>query len=273
MGTVPGIGEASCLRRVLTRPSAFPPIQLLTIDAERPFLGRSGGVSVARHSCEGRFCVTFASAETPTLRSPPIGVGSVSESENTIIERIRGGDVESYGLLVDRHKDQVYGVLRRLVGDAETAEDLAQTAFLKAFQGLATFRQQASFSTWVTQIAIHLARDDHRRRQRAQIVPLETADEGEGGSPSLAAASADPLETVIATDLQERLTRAISQLPSDYREVFVLRQIDERTYEEIAELTGVSVGALKVRNHRARKWLLDRLREEEQPSVLRLHRR
>jgi RNA polymerase sigma-70 factor, ECF subfamily len=199
----------------------------------------------------------------------------VSDSESAIIERVRSGDVERFGELVSRHQDQVYGMLRRLVPDPETAEDLAQTAFLKAFEGLSGFRQTSSFATWVTQIAIHLARDDHRRRRRAEIVPLEDTDDFLAGSDDTAirATSASPLEDTIADDLHERLTRAIADLPADYREVFVLRHIEENSYEEIASLTGVSEGALKVRNHRARKILLDRLREEDEPPVLRLHRR
>lgn len=194
------------------------------------------------------------------------------DSERTIIEQVRRGDTERYVELVECAQDQVFGVLHRLVRDPDTVEDLAQTAFLKAFENLSSFRQTASFATWVTRIAIHLAHDTHRRLSRAEIVSLEVVGGSDFEAGGLSSPGGDPLEEAIEEDLRQRLAQAIAELPADYREVFVLRHLEDHSYEDIAELTGVSLGALKVRNHRARKLLLDRLHRDENPPALRLHR-
>jgi RNA polymerase sigma-70 factor (ECF subfamily) len=198
----------------------------------------------------------------------------MESSDSTIIEAIRRGDVDRYAELVDRHKDQVYGVLRRLVRDEDVAEDLAQTAFIQAYQSLDGFRREASFATWITQIAINLGRASFRRGRRATIVSLDELLERQSDAPTLVEnrASFDPFENMVASDLEKRLEDAVAELPDDYREAFVLRHIENVSYEKIAALTGHSVGALKVRTHRARKMLLERLSDQENSSALRRRR-
>lgn len=186
-------------------------------------------------------------------------------SEKAAIEAVQGGDVDRFGELVDQHKDQVYGVLRRLVRDEDLAEDLAQTAFVQAYEALDGFRGEASFGTWVTQIGIHLARASFRRGSRENVVSLEELVEHHQESSILleSDAASDPFETTVQSELEERLEQSIAELSETYREAFVMRHLEGMSYERIASITGDSVGALKVRTHRARKMLLERLHEQE----------
>jgi len=102
------------------------------------------------------------------------------DPDGAIVSAVRAGNVEAYRDLVERHKGRVYGVLMTLVGDATVAEELAQDAFVKAYTGLSGFQGEATFGTWLVQIAIHGARDHRRRMQRLRrrrVVSLEAVRE------------------------------------------------------------------------------------------------
>ena len=177
------------------------------------------------------------------------------------IAAVRGGETEAFRFLVERHQNRVFGVIHRLTGDLDLTEELAQEAFVRAYRGLPTFRGESGFGTWVVQIAIHAARDAAKNRNKLSLVSLEDNPAlGESvGAVADTRPEYDPLEQLAAKELEIRLERNIHSLPPLYREAFVLRIIEERDYEEIAQLTGDSVGSLKVRVHRARGMLKDDL--------------
>lgn len=179
-----------------------------------------------------------------------------------VIDAVIAGDTEAFRHLVDRHKDRLFAVLMRLVGDSALAGELVQDSFVKAFHGLSGFRRDASFGTWLVQIGIHAARDHARRMGRHyQRITVSLEDvRGPDGSPGeIAEGGPDPSRGVEAHEEGELLRRAIGDLPPEYRELIVLRHFDEVPYEEIAAMTGLTVGSLKVRAHRARKMLKERL--------------
>lgn len=178
-----------------------------------------------------------------------------------IVRRVLEGDREAYRVLVERHQGKLLAILTRMVGDADQAEELAQESFVRAYEGLGGFRGEARFSTWLIQIGLHLARNHLRKRTRmGRLVSLEE-------SPGRAESWPDPRDSSRADagverhELGKRLERALTLLPDDYREVFVLKHVEDMGYEEIARITGDSVGSLKVRNHRARVLLRGHLRE------------
>jgi len=181
--------------------------------------------------------------------------------DTVIINAVLGGDTEAFRHLVDRHRDTVYAILLRLASDPEVAEELAQETFVRAWRSLDGFRGDARFGTWLVQIALHAARDHHRGRKRAKVVSLEELQEKSGDAARLEEPrrSFDPTSDLDARELRERLEDGIRALPPAYREVFVLRHLEEMPYEEIASITGSSVGSLKVRSHRARKLLREYL--------------
>ena len=191
-----------------------------------------------------------------------------------IVEAVRAGDKEAFRILVERHQDRVYGVLRRLTNNPDRAEELAQEAFMRAYQGLQSFRGDSQFGTWLVQIAVYAARDSHKRERRGQVISLEELQEkaGEAAGFRETRSGFDPLESLSERELVERLERAMENLPPAYREVFTLRVVEELEYNEIARITRDSVGTLKVRLHRARV-LLRQLMEDQRPKDQRVDTR
>ena len=194
------------------------------------------------------------------------------DPDRAIVSAVKAGDTEAFRGLVDRHKGRVYGVLMSLVGDESLAEELAQDTFVKAFTGLAGFRENATFSTWLVQIAIHGARDHRRRMQRLRqrrVVSLEALREARRDEldPAVTGRDADPATRLESREDEDLVRRAVAQLPPEYREVTVLKHIEGWSYEEIAESTGDSVGTLKVRAHRARHMMKEFLVELERNAA------
>jgi len=188
-----------------------------------------------------------------------------AENDEAIVCAVQDGQKEAFGRLVDRHKERVYAMLMRLTGDPQAAEELAHEAFVRSYRNLKNFRGKSRFSTWLTQIAINLARDHIRERQRSKAVSLEAILERDPDTLQFAERRShyDPLAEVSARDMIEKFEIALRELPQNYREVFVLHHIQDVSYEDIAAATGDSVGSLKVRAHRARKLLKDKLFPEE----------
>jgi RNA polymerase sigma-70 factor (ECF subfamily) len=182
-------------------------------------------------------------------------------SDEDIVRAVQSGRKDAYAELVNRHKDTVYGVLRRLLRDPDVAEELAHETFVRAWRGLGAFRGEALFSTWLVQIAVHLARDRVRERQRSRTVSLDELLDRDADDSELpdSRSYSDPLAEIAARDTARRLESALEGLPATYREVFVLHHVNELPYDEIATITGDSVGSLKVRAHRARRLLREAL--------------
>jgi RNA polymerase sigma-70 factor (ECF subfamily) len=183
-----------------------------------------------------------------------------AHNDEAIVRAVRSGRTEAFADLVDRHKEGVYGVLMRLTADSQVAEELAHETFVRAYQGLKTFRGESRFGTWLTRIAINLARDHVREMRRSRTVSLDAALEQDPDSLTFAEqVHGNPLSEVDARDLLERLEGVLQEMPPLYREAFVLHHVEDMPYEDMAAVTGDSVGSLKVRVHRARKLLRERL--------------
>lgn len=187
----------------------------------------------------------------------------MAEDDVAIVEAVRGGDTEAFRTLVERHKRRLYAVILRLVGDPSQAEELAQETFVRAFRGLADFRRESSFGTWLIQIGIHAARDRMRSVRRHGTVSLEELRDGRHPRLELVDTSpaADPGHEIEAEEERSLMRTALAGLPPEYREVLVLKHFEGWAYGEIASVTGDSVGTLKVRAYRARQLLRERLAE------------
>jgi RNA polymerase sigma-70 factor (ECF subfamily) len=183
----------------------------------------------------------------------------MTEKDDAIVRAVQTGRTEAFAELVTRHKDKVYAILLRLVRDPDAAEELAQETFVRAWRGLGGFRGESLFGTWLVQIAIHLARDRMRERRRNRTVSLDELLEKSADDSVLMdiRSGRDALSEISDRDMIRRLEAALDDLPAAYREVFVLHHIEDVPYEEIASMTGDSVGSLKVRAHRARRLLKD----------------
>ncbi len=180
------------------------------------------------------------------------------------VAQVLAGDTEAFKLLVERHQARLIGVLMRIVSDPVVAEEVAHDAFVKAFTRLKGFRGEAAFGTWLIQIGVNLARDRQRHESRVRqlgIVSLDALRRGqsEQWEPADNRSTAKPDEELDGRCKWQRFEQALATLPPDFREVITLRHLEDLGYEEIARLTGDSAGTLKVRNHRARKLLRDRM--------------
>jgi RNA polymerase sigma-70 factor (ECF subfamily) len=176
------------------------------------------------------------------------------------LERAQKGDAKAYGRLVEMHQDRIYGLVQRMVRDPALAEELTQDTFLKAYRSLTEFRGDSRFTTWLYRIAVNLCHDQ-RGSRGARDRGRETSLE----SPALehldpATREARPDEAAEVRELAAVFEAGVDALDGTYREAFLLRHQQGLTYGEIAEVLGISEGNAKVRVHRAREMILDRLR-------------
>jgi RNA polymerase sigma-70 factor (ECF subfamily) len=179
----------------------------------------------------------------------------LTDEDRIAVEAVRRGSMDRFRDLVDRHGDAVYATLRRLAGSPELAEELAQETFVRAFEHLDEFRGEAGFRTWLVQIALNLVRDRRRRARRSPaVISLEELRARSHGrdDPPEQRPSVEPIARLAQREISARLERELDRLPADYREAFVLKHVEGLPYEEIARVTGQTVGCLKVRVHRAR---------------------
>ena len=151
-----------------------------------------------------------------------------------------------------------------LLGDAAAAEDLTQEVFLRVYRGLKRFRGDSSYKTWIYRITLNTAsnlRKSWARKARRRHVPLHEAPAGTGRAPdeTLAEASADPERIAASSQIGRRVQAALDELPEEFREAVVLRDVEGLAYLEIAETLRVSVGTVKSRIARGRALLRDRL--------------
>jgi RNA polymerase sigma-70 factor (ECF subfamily) len=184
----------------------------------------------------------------------------VSEAE--LIRRVCQGDKEAFYGLVRPYERAVYVAAVSILNNSSDAEEVAQEAVLKAFTHLAEFRAEAKFSTWLIQITINEARLRLRkdRRHLYESVDEQRADEeGEYFPKDFADWREVPSEALQREELREALRRAIAALPLKYREVLILRDIQNRSTEETAEILGITEGNVKTRLLRARLQMRDAL--------------
>jgi RNA polymerase sigma-70 factor (ECF subfamily) len=178
----------------------------------------------------------------------------VSEREAQVIARAQRGDQDAFEELVEGHAQFVYNLALRLLRDPHEAENLAQEAFLRAWRGLPGFRGQASFSTWLYQIVTHLCYS-RLPRLRRELSALEAEDEAYRIADQRAAIDAD----LLTVEMQTTLHRTMEQLPESYRLLITLRYLQEMSYGQIAQVTGVPLGTVKTGIHRARRLLREAL--------------
>ncbi len=183
----------------------------------------------------------------------PFSVAVSSPTDAELISRILAGEREQYAHLVGRYQGVLYRHALGMVLQPDAAADLVQDTFIKAYTSLAQCQDPARFRAWIFRILSNRCRD-HLKNRRQHTVPLEE-------DTALTLSRDDPGLGVEQRELREAVTLALAQLPETQREAFLLKHVEGRSYEEIAELLEVSVSALKMRVHRARETLQALLRE------------
>ena len=181
--------------------------------------------------------------------------------EAQIIASILAGNTHEFHDLIRPYERSVYIMALSLLHNEADAEDAAQETFLKAFRNLARFRGDAKFSTWLISIALNEARSRLRSKKNLKIDSLDEAPDGSGHvSPALLRDWREiPSEALERQEVRLLLQHAVTDLPSIYREVFMLRDVEELSVNESAEALGITVASVKVRLHRARLMLQKKL--------------
>ncbi len=183
-----------------------------------------------------------------------MNVEPTDRDEAQMIASILAGDTQQYHELIRPYERSVYKMALSLMKNESDAEDVAQEAFLKAFRKLADFRGQAKFSTWLISITLNEARGRLRRQSAVPMESLDqTAEEGGHISPALLRDWREvPSEALERKEIREILVEAIENLSPLYREVLLLRDVEEFSIEETAAALTITAGTVKVRLHRAR---------------------
>lgn len=187
--------------------------------------------------------------------------------EEQLVERLRRQDEAAFNELVRLYEGRIFRLVFRMLGDRAEAEDLAQEVFVTVFKSIATFRGDSKLSTWLYRVATNHAKNRLKylgRRARGQKKELdEHADATalESATMNTSHRMARPDEQAQGNQLEILIRQALLELPDDQRELVVLRDIENLTYEEIQDLTGLPSGTVKSRLHRARLALAQRVRE------------
>lgn len=199
-----------------------------------------------------------------SLPQPLPAAGALADSE--VVARVVAGDDALFEILMRRHNQRLYRVARGILGEHAEAEDVMQETYVRAFRELAAFRGEAAFSTWLTRIAVHEALARVRKRRHLVAVDQETLPEQSDGD-----AAANPERAAGNRELRAAIHQAVEQLPDALRAVFVLREVEDLSTEEVADALGISRENVRVRLHRANAILRQRLDEQIGREARRLY--
>jgi RNA polymerase sigma-70 factor (ECF subfamily) len=187
---------------------------------------------------------------TRTPASPFAGL-----DDARVVQAFLDGDARAFTELVLRYQTRLLNFIYRTIGDRERAEDLVQEVFVRVHRHLARFDQSKKFSTWIYTIASNLAKNELRNRSRNPLVLFQTIKkqwEADHRPLQFEDSSARPDDLFRRRHLRELVEWSVAQLPEHHRVVFVLRELEGKSYEEIAEITGCNLGTVKSRLNRAR---------------------
>lgn len=190
-------------------------------------------------------------------------------TDEVLMMRFQSGDRAAFVTLVRRHKTAIYNFVLRQVRVGSVAEDLVQDVFVKVVQNAADFKHEARFTTWAYAIARNLCIDHLRKMTHRRHPSLDQAASGDDDGPTLGERMADTRpetsaeRTAIGEDIGRRITAAVERLPPEQREVFLLREIGNVPFKDIAEITGVPENTVKSRMRYALERLQEALAEYE----------
>ena len=180
-----------------------------------------------------------------------------ADTDEALVKRSQADDERAFGELVSRYESKVYSLALKMLRNPEDAEDVLQDTFLRAYRGIKSFKGNSTFSTWIYRITANSALMRLRKRQ-LPTVSIDDADERETPI-NIADWAPGPVEQVLNQETQAAMSEAIEALPPEFRQVFVLRDLEELSNAEVAEILDLSVAAVKSRLHRARLKVRNRL--------------
>ncbi|MGI9104529.1 MAG: sigma-70 family RNA polymerase sigma factor [Terriglobales bacterium] len=192
------------------------------------------------------------------------GAFGISAEEATLVAELKAGSEEAYGWLIAQFQQPIYSLVYRIVNDPADASDTTQEVFLKVFRGMRRFNGRSSLKTWVYRIAVHEASNRKRWwfRHKSRELPIEPVENFESFAAlrhALVDPGESPLEMVAQAEVKARVEAELRHVAEPFRTTVVLRDIEELSYEEIADIMQVSLGTVKSRLTRGRQALKKRL--------------
>jgi RNA polymerase sigma-70 factor (ECF subfamily) len=191
--------------------------------------------------------------------------GLIAQEDAALVAAAKTGDAHAFELLVERHEGKIFSMAQRMTRNREDAEDVVQQSFQKAFIHLKKFEGESLFSTWLTRIAINEALMLLRRRRGTREVPIAESNTEDATEPPLDIPDTgpNPEDSCLRREQKRILSAAVNELTPGMRKAIQLRELDERSTEETAQVMGLSVGAVKARVFHGRR----KLRETLKPYV------
>jgi len=179
------------------------------------------------------------------------------QDDQSLIRECLDGRTEAFNTLVLRHQNRLHNTLVNVLNSSEDARDVAQDAFVQAFQKLASFRGDSAFYSWLFRIAMNAAISLQRKRK--PVTSIDAARENSGQEPTDQHAHSAPSSSMESSETQEMVRKALAQLSEEYRTALVLKEMEGLRYEEIADILDCPIGTVRSRIHRARSELREML--------------
>ncbi len=179
------------------------------------------------------------------------------QRDYNLIKRVQNGDMVAFSEIVDKYKNRLMNTIVRMISSQQEAEDVVQETFLRVYQHRDSFDFRHCFSTWLYTIALNLARNELRKRKRFKFYDITDMQGHE---------SEISVEMKLPSNISKVLENAIDSLPEKYKTAFILRDIQEQSYEEVAKVMNIPLGTVKSRVNRARALLRDKLKPRMEES-------
>ena len=199
-----------------------------------------------------------AKGARPGVRVPPRAIPVRDMTDEELFQRYTQGHEDGFRVLMERYQPRIQGFLRKRLNDEERVEDLTQDTFLRIHRARESYDPARKFSTWIHTIANNLLKNEFRNRSRrretafSNLRPDTSASGGPARPVEFAASGHNPERDAYRRELREAIDQAIDRMDDHHRRPFVMREVEDRTYEEIAEEIGIPVGTVKSRLNRAR---------------------
>ncbi len=171
--------------------------------------------------------------------------------DETVIRRVKKGEIGLFEIVMRRYNQRLYRIIRSILGTDADVEDVLQEAYIKAYGHLDQFEGRSSFATWLTKIAIYEAMSRARRGRRFQPLEVAMGDDGDRVV-EFRSTLPDPEQDAARHEMRRLIDEAVDGLPESFREVFVMREIEQMSQAETAECLGIKEETVKTRLHRAR---------------------
>ena len=187
------------------------------------------------------------------MKADPKPLALALLDDETVIRRVKQGEAALFEIVMRRYNQRLYRIIRSILGTDSDVEDVIQETYLKAYAHLGQFEGRSSFATWLTKIAVYEALARARKGRRLQPLEVTTVGDEESRVVELRSSLPDPEQNASRHELKRLIEEAVDHLPDTFREVFVMREIEQMSQAETAECLGLKEETVKTRLHRARR--------------------